>query len=221
MELVYRNAEPVDWFDRQALRDNPISMAARNRRKIVTDRLTKLIQKYGSQEPVTLLGVGAGPGWHIQTAIVDSGIEPNRATAYLIDLDDDAFHYGKALAESFGIQRSVNFIQGDASRISEVLPSTRFQIVKLIGIIEYLTDDQLSSMLQAIHAVMAPGGALVTHGLVDKYKTGKFLARVFQLRHHQRDAERLKGMLIKNGFRIDVCEYEPAGIHPIVTATRV
>src|SRR5262249_28921580 len=29
MEIIYGNAEPVDWFDQQALRDNPISMGAR------------------------------------------------------------------------------------------------------------------------------------------------------------------------------------------------
>src|SRR5882757_1887909 len=43
MEIIYRNATAVDWFDRQALCDNPISMAARNRRKIVTGKIAGLI----------------------------------------------------------------------------------------------------------------------------------------------------------------------------------
>lgn len=220
MELVYRNAPPVDWFDRQALVANPISMAARNRRKIVTDLLTKLIRKHASHGPVTMLGVGAGPGWHLQTAMVDSELPADRVSAWLIDLDDDAFPFGRAIAQMFGIENSVHFIQGDASRISEVLPDTRFQIVKLIGIIEYLNDEQLTGMLTAIHSVMVPGATLVTHGLEDKYHTGPFLSRVFALKHHQRDAKRLREILTQTGFRVESCEYEPTGIHPIVTAVK-
>lgn len=52
MELIYRNAEPVDWLDRQALRDNPLSMGSRNRLKIITHRLATLISQYAAQ------------GWH-------------------------------------------------------------------------------------------------------------------------------------------------------------
>jgi SAM-dependent methyltransferase len=220
MEIIYRNAAPIDWLDRQALRDNPISMAARNRRKIISDLLTRLIRQHASEDHVTMLGIGAGPGWHIQTAFVDSGIEPSRVTAHLIDLDDDAFPYGRTLAARFGLHNSIHFLQGDASRIREVLPESRFQIAKLIGIIEYLTDEQLVTLLEAIREVMVPGGGLITHGFVDKYGTGKFLSRVFDLRHHQRDGEQLSRLLIQTGFRVDECEYEPAGIHPIITAIR-
>src|SRR5258708_23813935 len=74
MEIIYRNQEPVDWFDRQALRDNPISMAARNRRLIVTQKIAALIARYGPASSVTVVGVRAGPGRHLPTARLDSGI---------------------------------------------------------------------------------------------------------------------------------------------------
>ena len=218
MELVYRNAEPVDWLDRQALRDNPISMAARNRRKMVTDRLTKLIQQQASKDHLALLGIGSGPGWHLQTAIIDSKMDPRRVTAYLIDRDDDAFPFGRTLAASWGLGDSIRFIQGEASGVHEALPETPIQIAKLVGIIEYLTDAELVVLLKAIRKVMTPDGGLVTHGLVDRYGTGRFLARVFQLRHFPRDLEQLRGLLDQTGFRIDDAEYEPTRIHPIITA---
>src|SRR5207249_4230935 len=75
MEIIYRNDEPTDWLDRQALRDSPICMAARNRRRIVTGQLARLIRRYNTESTVTLLGIGAGPGRHVQGAIVDSGID--------------------------------------------------------------------------------------------------------------------------------------------------
>ena len=220
MELVYRNAPPVDWLDRQALRDNPISMAARNRRKIITDKLTKLIQLQPRDQHVNLLGIGAGPGWHLQTAIVDSGIDPSRVTAHLIDRDDDAFSYGCTIARSFGLLDSVRFYKGNAEQIREVLPEARFQIVKLVGLIEYLTDQQLVVLLEAVRDLMNPGDNLVTHGLVDRYGTGRFLSRVFQLRHYSRDADSVGNLLTHCGFQIDECEDEPTRIHPIILARK-
>jgi len=218
MEFLYRKRTPIDWLDRQALLDNPISMAARNRRKIVTGRLVNLIKQHPTDQPLTMLGVGSGPGWHIQTAIKVSGVPTSNVSAYLVDLADDAFEYGIRIANTFGISKSISFLQGDARQIRQTLPGIRVNIAKLVGIVEYLNDEQVIELLKALHDIMVPGGHLITHGLVDKYRTGPFLARVFQLRHYQRDANRITELLSQTGFRVTECEYEPAGIHPIVTA---
>lgn len=220
MELLYRNDAPLDWLDRQALRDNPISMAARNRRKVVTTKLVQLIHEQPVDEHVTLLGIGSGPGWHIQTAIVESGIESSRVSAYLVDLADDAFSYGKSIAAHYGLGDSVEFLMGDARQIEETLPGVHVNIAKLVGIIEYLSDEQLVELLDAVRDVMVPEGRLLTHGLVDRYGTAPFLARVFNLKHRQRDDKALTAILEQRGFRILECAYEPSGIHPIVIATR-
>ncbi|MGE5193644.1 MAG: class I SAM-dependent methyltransferase family protein [Deltaproteobacteria bacterium] len=220
MEIIYRNQEPVDWFDRQALRDNPISMAARNRRLIVTQKIAALIARYGRESPVTIVGVGAGPGRHVQTAIVDSGIDPARVRAHLIDLDDDAFEYGRALAARFEIDGCVRFIKGDARRIRETLPDVAAQIVKAVGLVEYLSDTQFVEMFRALRDILVPGGALVTHGLVDAHGTGPFLARMFDLRHKQRTERHMTALLTIAGFRVAECVIEPVGVYPIITAVR-
>jgi SAM-dependent methyltransferase len=220
MEIMYQNAEPIDWLDRQALRDNPISMAARNRRRIVTGLLARLIARYSAETAVTLLGVGAGPGQHIQRAIVESGIGLERVRAYLVDRDDDAFANGRKLAASLGIAACVRFVKGDARRIREALPEISPQIVKLVGLIEYLTDGQLAALLHSLRRVMPPGGSLLTHGFVDVYGMRRFLARVFGLRHRRRSARQLTVLLESTGFKIVDCVVDPTGIHPIFTAAR-
>ncbi|MFN0056155.1 MAG: class I SAM-dependent methyltransferase family protein, partial [Planctomycetales bacterium] len=220
MEIVYRRDEPVDWLDRQALCDNPMSMAARNRRQIVTSQLARLINEHGVDAPVTILGVGAGPGWHVQQAIVDSGKEPSQVSAYLIDRDDDAFVRGRELAASLGIARSVHFLKGDARRIRQVLPDVSAQVVKLVGLIEYLDDAELVLLLHSLREVMVQEGSLLTHGLVDVYGQRRFLARVFNLRHYRRNARQLTTLLRYAGFRVVQCTVEPTGIHPILTAVR-
>jgi SAM-dependent methyltransferase len=220
MEIIYRNQAPVDWFDRQALRDNPISMAARNRRLIVTQKIAALIARYGKASNVTVLGVGAGPGRHVQTAIVDSGIDPARVSAYLIDLDDDAFDYGRALAARLEIGRCVHFIQGDARKIRDTLPDVTAHVLKAVGLVEYLSDTQFVEMFRILRNILVPGGSLVTHGLVDVHGTGPFLARMFKLRHQQRTQRHMTALLKVAGFRVAECVMEPVGVYPIITAVR-
>lgn len=221
MEIMYRNDEPVDWPDRQALRDNPISMASRNRRRIITGKLASLITEHAARSAVTVVGVGAGPGRHVQMALTDSGIDPTRVNAYLIDRDDDAFDYGRALAVGLGIADSVHFLKGDACRIREVLPDVAAQIVKVVGLAEYLTDPQLVELFSALREVMVPGGSLITHGMVDPYGTGRFLRRVWNLRHRKRSAKYMTLLLESAGLRVVDCVVEPARVYPIITAMRV
>jgi SAM-dependent methyltransferase len=220
MEIIYRNQDPVDWFDRQALRDNPISMAARNRRRIVTQKIVSLIARYGRESAVTIVGVGAGPGRHVQSAIVDSGINPARVSAYLIDLDDDAFEYGRALAAQLEIDGCVHCIQGDARQIRETLPDVEAHILKAVGLVEYLTDAQFLEMFRALRNILVPGGSLITHGLVDAHGSGPFLARMFNLRHKQRTETQMSALLSAAGFRVVECVVEPVGVYPIITAVR-
>jgi SAM-dependent methyltransferase len=220
MEIIYRNQEPVDWFDRQALRDNPISMAARNRRLIVTQKIAALVARYGKASNVTIVGVGAGPGRHVQTAIVDSGIDPARISAYLIDLDDDAFDYGRALATRLEIGRCLHFIKGDARQIRDTLPDVAAHVLKAVGLVEYLSDTQFVEMFRVLRNVLVPGGSLITHGLVDAHGTGPFLDRMFKLRHNQRTQRHMSALLKAAGFRVAECVIEPVGVYPIITAVR-
>jgi SAM-dependent methyltransferase len=156
----------------------------------------------------------------VQTAIVDSGIDPARVRAYLIDLDDDAFDYGRALAARLEIEGCVRFIRGDARRIRETLPDVSANIVKVVGLAEYLTDTQFVEMFRALRGILVPGGSLVTHGLVDAHGTGPFLARMFNLRHHQRTERHMTALLKAAGFRVAECVVEPVGVYPIITAVR-
>lgn len=220
MEIVYRNADPVDWLDLLAQRKNPICMAARNRRRIITAKLSKWIAERGRDGLVTIVGVGAGPGVHVQSAIANSGIDSSRVNAWLIDLADDAFPTGKALANRLGLSDSIHFLRGDARRIRESLADIRADIFKIVGLAEYLTDDELLQMLRALGDVAAPEAQLVTHGIVDPYGTSRFFRRVFGLRHRYRNADEMSSLLLASGFRPIEVVTDATGIHPIISAVR-
>ena len=217
MEILYENAPPIDFFDKMAVRYNAISMAARNRRKYVTHRLSSLVNHFAAAGPVSILGVGAGPGLQVQDAVVSSGVDRAQISIHLIDLDSDSFEYGAEQARQHGLTDNVTFVKGDAKVIRRYLPDIRPQIAKMVGIVEYLTDDQLAELLTSVREIMVEGGALVTHGLVDYHNAGPFLARVFNLSHQQRTEQQILRILSDCGFRDSECFVEPMNVYPIVT----
>jgi SAM-dependent methyltransferase len=218
MEIIYENLPPVDFLDRMAVRDNPISMAARNRRKWVVHELTEQMRRLASEPVIHVLGVGAGPGLQVQEAYHAAGLPASRLNAVFVDLDESAFSYGLAKAREFGLEQSVTYLSGDARKIEDLFPQRRFHLVKLVGIIEYLDDAAVVELSSAIRRSMDPQGALLTHGIADPHHAMPFLERVFQLKHHHRTGEHVRGLLSKAGFGEMQITHLPMGVYSMVSA---
>jgi len=220
MEIIYENAPPVGFIDAVSLRYGPFPMALRNRRKYVTKKIAGLIKQHAENGPVTILGVGAGPGTYVQEGIVLSGVDKSLVTVYLVDIDDDAFEYGMKKARERGLEDRVNFIKGDAREIRKYLPDIKPQIVKMIGLMEYFTDDQVKELMKVLYEVMAPGGSLITHGLVDYHNFTPFLARMLNWHIIQRTGEQMAAMMEGCGFKNIESFETPMKIYTIVTGEK-
>lgn len=221
MNIVYENSRPVDWMDRMAVRYNPISMDTRNRRKLVTAKLTELLKSLSGESRLDLLGIGAGPGLHLQDSVIRAGLTPEQVRIWLIDRDSDAFEYGRQCARERGLQERVEFVQGDAREIRSVLPQVSPHAIKIVGLLEYLTDEQALQLLRAMRSVIQPNGRLLSHGLVDRYNSGPFLARTFGLSHVQRTADDVRTMLKSAGFETQSVSETPMQIYPVLVAKPV
>ena len=220
MQIVYANQRPVDLIDRMAVRYNTISMASRNRRKLVTAKLAEVLAEMSGESRLSVVGVGAGPGLHVQDAICRAGLQPTRVDAYLIDLDSDSFDYGRKYARERGLDGSVHFVQGDARQIRRVLPAVSPNVVKIVGLLEYLTDEQATELLAALFDVMAKGGRLLTHGMVDRFNTARFVARTFGLKHIHRTGDHVAQLLQSVGFREIETFEAPMKVYPVLLAKR-
>lgn len=216
MNIVYENRRPVDWMDRMAVRYNPIAMDSRNRRKLVTAKLTELLKGLQNEPKIQLLGIGAGPGLHLQDAVIRSAVPVEKVRISLIDLDSDAFEFGRQCAKERGLQDIVEFVQGDAREIRRVLPDVSPHVVKIVGLIEYLTDEQVVQLLSAMRDVIQPEGRLLTHGLVDRYNSGPFLARAFGLKHFHRTEHDVAALLTAAGFKVATVHHTPMQMYPVL-----
>lgn len=214
---AYENAEPVDLVDRIALTD-PIARALRNRRQVVTRLLTDFIRHYSANGPVRLVGVGAGPGAQFQDAILRSGVDTASTQAHIIDLHDDAFPFGTARAQKLGLGDAVTYQQGDARNAEELLPDVHPQIVKLIGIIEYLSDEQVLSLLKPLRRMMTDDAVVLTNSFSDRFNGSRFLVRVFGLKHYYRSAADVRRLLREAGFAVPEEFASPMEMYSIMWA---
>jgi len=200
-----------------AVRYAPFAMGLRNRRKIVRKKLGELIRLHSSEAPVIVLGVGAGPARNLLEGMAEA--REVEAKGYCIDFDDEAFDYGRKLQKELGLDGRVEYIKGDAREIERHL-KVKPHILKLIGLLEYLSPDEFPEMLRAVCEVLAPRASIITHSIQDSFHNDRFLRRAFGWHVYYRTPEELIKTLEDAGFSDFTTTREPLGIYTIVTGHR-
>ena len=219
MELSYdTEKECKDWLDALVMRWGAMPMALRNRKKLVSRILAGLIREYAAKGHVKVLGIGAGPSRNLLSAVILAG-ETN-VSATCIDLDAEAFSFGKKIWKESGIAvDSVVFLEGDAADLTRKIHIVP-QIVKLVGILEYLDDASVNRLLQVAHDCLQEGGSVVTHSVYPGHGVDPFMRRVFGLCLRYRTTEDLIGRLTRAGFGDFQTHSEPIGVYTVIQAVK-
>lgn len=210
MVISYENNPSTTW-DKLLINGGTIPMALRNRKKLATRLIARLIDDL-DHSPAMLLGLGAGPAMIIADAMKEAK-KDSRAT--LVDLSSDAFDFGRQNAEKLGIADRMKFIQGDVRDVAPTL-TERIDIVKLIGICEYLQDDQIIAIAKSLAQIMPKGSSVVFNSIYNTHGTDRFFRRVFGLNMIHRSAEDLQALLKPVGFGEFEKFTEPLGVYDVV-----
>ncbi|MCK5114005.1 MAG: class I SAM-dependent methyltransferase [Phycisphaerae bacterium] len=210
MVISYEGNPPKAW-DRILVKGGTIPMALRNRRKLAGRLISRLLDE-SQHHPAHALCLGAGPG-HIITDAMLAAENPCHAT--LVDISNDAFEYGRKVADEKGMLDSVKFIQGDVRDVKDML-TDRVDVVKMIGICEYLQDDQIVAIAEALREIMPNGSSIVFNSISTKHGTDKFFRRVFGLHMIHRTPQQLQALLEKAGFGDFVEFSEPLNVYHVI-----
>jgi predicted RNA methylase len=217
--VISYNGKPRQIADRILVSAGTVPMALRNRRKLAGRVLARLIESCQA-DSVQVLCLGAGPGHIIADALCQAVKD---ASATLVDLSSDAFDYGTDLARQMGLSGRVRFVIADARNagdINKVLQQPP-HIVKMIGLCEYLSDEQIVSIAKALSAVMPKGSSIVSNSLSPSHGTDRFFRRVFGLNMNYRTAEQLQALLASEGFGDFQTLPEPLGVYQVIVGRRI
>ena len=211
MHLSYENNAPVSSVDKFVLRYGIFPMGLRNRKRMMTRILKELIHDFSPKGHVHIIGVGAGPGTNVIEAMARA--DKDNVTAYCLDLDDESFEHGEMLKKKHGLEpHQVIYIKGNAIELEKHVKVTP-QIIKLIGILEYLSDKEVAELLRFAYSVLEHHGAVVTHSICNRHGHERFMKHLLNLKLHYRSVSQLVGMLEASGFSNFHVETEPLGIY--------
>lgn len=192
-----------------------LAKALRNRKKLATRILARLIDN-AEKNSVHVLCLGAGPGHVITDALCQTDSE---ATATLVDISSDAFEYGRELARQKGVAEKVEFIEGDVREVGQALTRPP-DVVKMLGICEYLTDEQIVDIATAVAAVMPSGSPIVFNSLCKAHGNDRFFRRVFGLHMNHRSPRELEDLMARAGFGDYVELAEPLGVYQVIVGRK-
>lgn len=213
--VISYNGRPRQVADRLLVGAGTMAKALRNRKRLATRLLARLIDEVGG-DPVHVLCLGAGPGYVITDAMAQAR---RQSVATLVDLNSDAFDYGRQLAADRGVAERVRFVQGDARHVRGMLDHVP-DLVKMLGICEYLTDEQIRDIASAVADVMPPGAPIVVNSLSDRHGTDRFFRRVFGLHMIHRAPEALEALMAPAGFDGFVSLAEPLGVYHVIVGRK-
>ncbi|HEC94198.1 MAG TPA: class I SAM-dependent methyltransferase, partial [Candidatus Kaiserbacteria bacterium] len=120
--------------------------ALRNRLKItrsaIDHNISLLIKERGQQNdinPIRVLSIAGGSSRATIQVVSDlkrNGIHQD-IEVITLDKDQSALDIGKQLAEDAGVSSCFNWICGNAHDVSTLVPNKRFDIVEIVGLLDY------------------------------------------------------------------------------------
>jgi hypothetical protein len=202
--------------DRILISGGTIAMALRNRKRLAAHLIAGLIDSAGV-EPVHVLCLGAGPGQIIIEALAQASVA---AYATLVDRSADAFEFGRQLAARHGLGDSVRYVQADVRDLHEFLRE-RPHLVKMLGICEYLPDEQIMGIAHAAAEIMPDRAPIVFNSLSRSHGTDRFFRRVFGLNMIHRSVGQVEQLMTEAGFGDFAVHPEPLGVYHVIVGRKV
>lgn len=215
------------WFNL----NNP--KAVRNRLKLVTREVKAAVQTFDRKnEDINILSIASGSARAIVDALLSIetverlNLRDNNLHVTFLDKNPHACGYSKYLTEreQWGEKYNFRWINDTASSFPSHFVKNGWDmpdIVEMVGLLDYFTDEQVEKILSVIYENMAPNGVLITANIADNNER-PFVTRVIGWKMIYRTSEQFAQLMIRAGFKLEQTRivYEPLKIHFVVIAKK-
>ncbi|MFZ2522572.1 MAG: class I SAM-dependent methyltransferase [Minisyncoccia bacterium] len=230
LEVLYSNG---DMFSLKSLPDRFFkyvwfninnSKAVRNRLKFVKREIKNhldLISKHYRE--IEIISIASGSSRSI-IEVVKNGdyIEKTRLSITFLDKNESAIKYSKNLSESINHSSiKLNWVHDSVNNFLRMAPTNKFDIVEIVGLLDYFTDEKTQEIFTGIHKIMQPGGILITSNVVHNSEE-EFVTKVIDWPMIYKDPVKLAELVKNSGFEYNNIRafYEPLKIHGLVVARK-
>jgi extracellular factor (EF) 3-hydroxypalmitic acid methyl ester biosynthesis protein len=201
----------------------PVEAVRDRRTKLVRDVIARLSQP-SAREPLAVTGLAIGPGREIFEVMEAHPAAPIRFTG--IDIDEAALSFCAGRAEKLGISTdSLALFQDDLVKLSRgcgriTIPKQHF--IYSMGLMDYLEDEPVVSIINWAHEQLAPGGTLALGNFSTGNPDKPFMDYIVEWLLIHRTSEQMRELFARSKFgksdiRIDT---DATGIQLIAYCTK-
>ena len=219
IEIVYEDKAEgggrLGRFIDRWMRDIPASTAVRNRRPLLAAAIADELARWKEDEPMPIASLASGPAREVFD-IFERGGAPVHATC--IDIDGEALAFVAEQASKRGISDHLTLAQDNLIRLSRGRGKTALapqQLMYSIGLIDYLQDDFVITLLDWVHATLRPGGTAIVGNFDVSNPNKAFMDHVLEWQLIHRTPADLKRLFASSKFgkaKVDV-RAEDAGVN--------
>ena len=196
--------------------------AVRNRLRLVKKEIKKKIaQLIAEDKDVKIVNIASGSARAVLESVDEMPLNDSfRLSAIFIDKNHEAISFSQQLAGSHRYLSSFQWVKDTAENFFETHShGMKFNIAELVGLLEYLSDEEAIKMFSMVRDSLDPGGILITSNIVKNIEK-RFISDVLGWKMKYRTADEFSSLLIAAGFSLDKMNiyYEPQRIHCVITA---
>lgn len=204
-------------------------MAVRNRLKLVKRTVSNhtiflppkfLPKRKNKIFEVNILSVACGSGRSIlETLKKIVSHSDNKINVVLADNSREALRYAAQLAEKtqFPNAATLTLINEDIFKIR--IPKENFDIIEVVGLLEYLPNEKVSRIMQKLRAGLKSGGILITSNILPNPER-RFIAKIINWPLIYRTADELAQLAVSAGFSEIEVKIEPLGIQAVAVCKK-
>jgi SAM-dependent methyltransferase len=198
------------------------SKAVRNRLKLVIKEIGTHLENIASTDrEINVISIASGSSRAVVEVVENSHyLKGTNLSITFLDKNPLAIEYSKSLSKNIShfdlewINDTVgNFFKSDIKK--------KFDVVEIVGLFDYFSDEKVLQTLQSIHSVLQEGGIVITAN-INHNREERFITDVVGWPMVYRTAEQLAKLTHDAGFSYDTMKvfYEPLKIHGMVVAKK-
>lgn len=200
----------------------------RNRVRIVQSLLEEEIlfliadrKKNNDSSALEILSIAGGSSravTHALKKLRDNQSNPFTIRVTTLDKDRSAIEAGKRLAESFNLSEDFQWIHGNARDVKTLVATCSFDIVEIVGLLDYFDAERAVRLLAHIRGVMKTGSVLLVANVLPN-KEQPFVHKTGWPSMYYRTPAELQSILNRAGFKKENdMIIEPLRVHAIAVA---
>lgn len=194
------------------------AQAVRNRLKLVYKELLKAVEEIGqNSKEMQIFSIASGSA----RAVIGVIAKMSRLKVYacLFDLDKGAIACSQKIAQEFKVEDRIFFKRGSFRKIENIFKEKIFYIVEMIGLLDYLNDDEAVLLIKKIHTFLPIGGKFLIANICPNPEQ-VFMKVVIDWDMIYRTPKELRLLIEKGGFQEIKIICEPLGLHTLAICTK-